>query len=389
MLIPWILLLGDTHAGPTPDGGGAQDVAPMPDPDRLTQLLTESWRAYKMRFIQADGRVIDFSDNGVSTSEGQAYAMVRAVWMDDQDTFRRTFEWAERNLNAGVRSDHLHAWKWGHRDDGSWGVYDRTAATDAEELIAFALIEAEARWPNVDYHEHIVSLLEDIWSRLTLVIAGKRYFLGGDWPSMSAPVRLNPSYYMPFVYRVFSKVDGAHPWGDAVNLSYQVFGACRSSVGLPVNWCLLDPVNRRLFVSRELEDRSGDFGYDAFRVLWFLAFDYVTHHDTRALQAIVATDWLRRFWKLRRELPARISADGIPLVTHDYAGLYAAYLPALGLVEPDEAKRMFQTKILSQYHDGIWGNPTDYYAQNWCWFGLYLYDKLLRSPIPPGSGRQR
>src|SRR6516165_9890907 len=76
-------------------------------------VLEESWRAYVQRFIQSDGRVIDYSASGISTSEGQAYAMLRAVWVGDRTTFDRTFNWALNNLNSGIRDDHLWAWKWG------------------------------------------------------------------------------------------------------------------------------------------------------------------------------------------------------------------------------------------------------------------------------------
>src|SRR6185436_16916003 len=50
-------------------------------------ILKESWAKYVERFIQADGRVIDHKAGGISTSEGQAYAMLRAVWMQDRATF--------------------------------------------------------------------------------------------------------------------------------------------------------------------------------------------------------------------------------------------------------------------------------------------------------------
>src|SRR5215475_8319722 len=38
-------------------------------------VLRESWKAYVERFVQRDGRVIDYKADGISTSEGQAYAM--------------------------------------------------------------------------------------------------------------------------------------------------------------------------------------------------------------------------------------------------------------------------------------------------------------------------
>ena len=56
-------------------------AAPMP------ALLVAAWSGYKLHFIQADGRVVDPEGAHGSTSEGQSYAMLRAVWMDDRATF--------------------------------------------------------------------------------------------------------------------------------------------------------------------------------------------------------------------------------------------------------------------------------------------------------------
>ena len=50
-----------------------------------TISLKESWEAYRKRFIQGDGRIIDWEAEEKSTSEGQAYAMFRAVFADDRD----------------------------------------------------------------------------------------------------------------------------------------------------------------------------------------------------------------------------------------------------------------------------------------------------------------
>src|SRR5215470_5089229 len=72
-------------------------------PRAAPAILKESWDAYSQRFIQKDGRVIDYSAAGISTSEGQAYAMLRAVWIGDRDNFDKTFNWALNNLNSGIR----------------------------------------------------------------------------------------------------------------------------------------------------------------------------------------------------------------------------------------------------------------------------------------------
>ena len=72
--------------------------SPPPLTDRTIQpeatiSLKESWDAYRKRFIQADGRIIDWEAEEKSTSEGQAYALFRAVFVDDRESFDRTLKW--------------------------------------------------------------------------------------------------------------------------------------------------------------------------------------------------------------------------------------------------------------------------------------------------------
>ncbi|KAB1990373.1 glycosyl hydrolase family 8, partial [Haemophilus parainfluenzae] len=88
-------------------------------------------------------------DQDRTVSEGQAYAMLRAVVINDPDTFARTLAWADANLarqdKNGDLSDQLWAWKWGKRADQSWGIQDANFATDADIDAATALILAYQR----------------------------------------------------------------------------------------------------------------------------------------------------------------------------------------------------------------------------------------------------
>lgn len=114
------------------------------------ELFQQSWWAYRDRFIQGDGRVIDREAEDRSTSEGQAYALLRAVWIDDRDTFDRVLQWSETNLQRrnldGSRSDLLWAWKWGKQPDGNWGLIDGNFASDGDIDAITALIFAAQRW---------------------------------------------------------------------------------------------------------------------------------------------------------------------------------------------------------------------------------------------------
>lgn len=87
--------------------------------------------------------MIDYEASDRSTSEGQAYALLRAVLINDPATFALTLNWSENNLQgqaAGKRTDSLWAWKWGRKEDGNWGVIDSNFASDGDIDAITALI---------------------------------------------------------------------------------------------------------------------------------------------------------------------------------------------------------------------------------------------------------
>ena len=131
-----LTVVGHPHALPsatsTPQPSLCQVSASQPltlsIPSPQNTLLRESWQTYRDRFIQADGRVIDRADRDRTVSEGQAYAMLQAVAINDPATFEGTYTWAKNNLarhdDQGKLRDHLWAWHWGQRPDGSSGILD-------------------------------------------------------------------------------------------------------------------------------------------------------------------------------------------------------------------------------------------------------------------------
>ena len=143
-------------------------------PETATSVLEESWAVYKSRFIQADGRVIDREAQDRTVSEGQAYAMLRAVVMDDLETFEATLSWAETNLqrldSSGDRIDQLWAWQWGQKVGTLWGILDENFASDADLDAATALILAARRWDRPDYLTLAQAKLADLWTLSTVRI---------------------------------------------------------------------------------------------------------------------------------------------------------------------------------------------------------------------------
>ncbi len=362
--------------------------------DSTLALLQQSWTAYRQRFIQADGRVIDWEADERTTSEGQAYAMLRAVLIDDPETFDRTFNWAElnlRRLNAnGTRSDSLWSWKWGKDENGTWVVLDKNFASDADIDATTALILAARRWNRPDYLQQARIKLRDLWTHSTVPSSVS---LGGEVASAANPTAmryllpgpteafqpqptllyLNPSYLAPYAFRIFAQVDTDHDWLSLVQSSYAVLNesAKISTVGLPSDWVVLDLTSGRMIPLREPNPLRSLYGFDAYRVWWRVAIDAKWFNEPVAreyLQQHLAA--LKTLWQSNQAVPAQIDLQGQPLVTYESTAQYGMLYSAFSVTAPEIAEQIRQQKLLPTYRDGFWDNNSAYYTQNLSWFGL-------------------
>ena len=117
------------------------------------RMLLELWGRYKQNILEEGSlRALDKSQDDITTSEGQSYTMMRAVWMDDQETFNKAWKWTKDNMQ---REDKLLSWRFGEKPDGSFGIQDdrggQNTATDGDVDVAYSLIMAANRWKQDDY----------------------------------------------------------------------------------------------------------------------------------------------------------------------------------------------------------------------------------------------
>lgn len=361
---------------------------------QIARLLAESWGRYKTTFIQADGRVIDYNGN-VTTSEGQAYALLRAFWMRDRATFDTVYRWTKDNLQA-PRGDHLFSWKWGEKPDHTWGALDRTSATDADQDIALALLLAGQVWQNVDsqpnYQNDARLILNDIWDRLTLDAPLGRILLPGDWPHPSGKVAsqaahtyaINPSYFAPYAYRAFAEADPDHDWTLLIDSSYEILSRAitQSDTHLPPDWVEISLDNDQVTLYRDPLDSRSDFGYEAIRIYWRVTLDaLLSPLEKRAAGLLATRTLLPRYWIIRQDLPVSLTWDGIARNPELRSGaVYGAVLPVLYQQDRRIAEAVVTARILPNLQPGgPWNTKKDYYAQNWLWFGLALH-RIERNP---------
>jgi endoglucanase len=356
-----------------------------------SELLSQSWNAYRDRFIQGDGRVIDREAADRTTSEAQAYALLRAVLMDDVPTFERVLNWGEVNLQRrgldGQRSDHLWAWQWGRNPQDQWLPLDSTFASDGDVDAATALIFAARRWQRPQYLELAKQKLEDLWALSVLEANNRTYLLPGPKASFQPQpdqIVLNPSYMAPYAFRLFDQIDPERDWLSLVDSSYDLLrdSAPLSKLRLPSNWVILDLKTRK--ISPSTNHLSSRYGYDAYRVWWRLSLDASWFDEPRADRFLQRhLDPLRQMWRTQGLIPAEIDLDGHALVPYESTAQYAMLYAAFAITDPELAEQIRLQKLLPAYQDGFWENDSAYYLQNLGWLGLYPPTEVAANWLQP------
>jgi endo-1,4-beta-D-glucanase Y len=343
-------------------------------------VLASAWAGYKQVFIQPDGRVVDPTRGGVTTSEGQGYALLRAVWMGDQTTFDTVWRWTATHLELGGDAPFASLWS-----DGR--VVDADSASDADSDIALALFYATRRFGEAQLRRQALTALSAIWRDDVVSINGMNVLTGGNWATRQqtpGPVT-NPSYFAPYAYRTFAAEDASRPWSSLIDSSYTLLDECSSAVldgtaavGLPPNWCAISRATGHI-VSFPSIANADDYGYDAFRVMWRVALDATWNDEPRARAYLEKTVFLRTQWNNKMRLDPVYGHDGSVVSSYDDPTLLGGDIGNF-LVTDNAGAQQIEQVLLDSFHAGppaYFGDPQNYFEQNWVWFGLALAGGML------------
>jgi endoglucanase len=369
-----VVALSAAAAAPSPVREAPPAAAPRP------RALVRVWRSYVRAFVTADGRVMDPKRDGLTTSEGQTYCLVQAVWADDPATFDRVRAWTLAHLQGGDARA-LPAWAWGTRPDGTLGVIDPQPASDADQLLAWALLLAARRWDRPALVAEARGVLDAIWAREVRSVGPHLVLLPGPWAAEADPVLLNPSYFLPFALRDFAAVDPAHDWDRLRTDGYTLLEGWMAGGALPPDWVSVDAATAARVADPPARPGDAAHGYEAIRLPWALAADAAWNAEPRADALLTPWAALAARWEESGFLPARMAADGAALESYEEPAMMGALLPAWERVAPAAADALFRTELRPRRQRPGWAGPEDYYAQNWIWFGLALWSGLAR-PLP-------
>ena len=364
-----------------------------------SSMLEGLWHNYKSAYLDPSGRVVDRERPDLSpeitTSESQAYGMLRAVWMDDQAAFDQIWNWTRGNLRKPDSS--LFAWLYGERPDGSRGILSgmggMNSASDADTDIALALAFAYSRWQQPEYLLEAEGVIHDIWDMEVEIVNGKPVLLANDLEkeSGSRDLLVNPSYFAPYAYRTFALIDPEHDWNELVDSSYDIIR--RSSVltldknksaNLPPDWLTIDRRTGELEAAG-LANLTSNYGFEAMRLPWRLALDWEWSGEPRAKEMLSEFRFLGREWTDHGRILALYGHDGEPLADYEKPANYAGTLGYFLVTEPETGREIYDHKIQALYDPSRfdWTRPLGYYDSNWAWFGIGLYHRALPNLADP------
>lgn len=330
-------------------------VAALPHDDAASFPAAQAFLA---DHVSSDGRVVRNDEGGDTVSEGQAYALLVAVSLDDEETFDRVWTWTRDNLQ---RPDGLLAWRWA---DGT--VLDREPAPDADLDAVRALLVAADRFDRPAFRTEALRIAGAVARTVTVDTGGGTYLAAGPWARDQRIV--NPSYFAFRTFEQLAAATGDDVWARLTASSRAVVEAVASRGGLVPDWAELDGDGTPRPVPTPGSDATGPrHGLDAARVAFRLA-----DSCDPDLRALAAAPW------------GVLGGEAEPRAVHDLRGVptveWAHPAALVGLAAAAEAAgdRAASARLLGRAADLHAADPT-YFGSAW----LALSELRLAGRLAP------
>ena len=230
-----------------------------------------AWSAYKAKFLDATGRIVDNGNRNISHSEGQGYGMLLAYLSASPADFEQIWYFTRTELL--LRDDGLAVWKWDPNVKPH--VTDTNNASDGDMLIAYALALAGTAWKRNDYIVAASRMAQALLAETVVQLDGHMLLMPGA-EGFSATDRddgpvVNPSYWIYEAIPVMAALAPSDAWKELSEdgvalLNTMQFGPRK----LPAEWVSL----RRK--PQPAEGFDDEFAYNSIRIPLYLVRGGVT-----------------------------------------------------------------------------------------------------------------
>lgn len=239
---------------------------PEPKVMKGQRLAVEVWQAFAEKY-EEKGRILDKDNQGISHSEGQGYGLLFAEAAGDQQGFERIWRWTQQTLQ---RPDGLFSWKFEPCVSlDRQCVTDKNNATDAELLIAWALIKADQRWHKPEYLQEATRISQAVAKKLLLLHQGELLLLPGiEGFVKDKVVTVNASYLVFPALEALAEAFPEQPWQKLIKSGRrQLISQGAGVYGLPPDWA-----DHTLNGFQPSSFFPARYSYDAVRVPLHLAW---------------------------------------------------------------------------------------------------------------------
>ena len=252
--------------------------------DALIGKQYDYWKSQVQ--ARCGGYIVAFTDGAATVSEGAGYGMLLSVVMAGHDSgakelFDGLFKVVRSYPAYGLGEPALMEWKISGNCGSGGGGWN---AMDGDLDIAMALLMADKQWGSdgaVNYRKEGLATID----------AMKRRNFGPDGTSRGGPVAhvSRTSDYMLTHFRAFKRATNDPFWDLAVDRSLSLLATVQArfapATGLiPDMLIYTDTANPRpdTLQIADGSPNAGDYWWNACRMPWRLASDYVTSGDERS-----------------------------------------------------------------------------------------------------------
>jgi len=274
---------------------------------QLDKTVEQFYIQWKFRYIKTElGKPESYTwfedkDGKQCVSEGQGYGMIIVALMAGYDpSAKSTFDnlYSYYKAHPSDRGKHLMAWAQNTRGKD----LDKTSASDGDMDIAYSLLLADSQWGStgaINYLQEAKNMISDImqyeinhktWSVLlsnAIEYDSKDYF---DTRS---------SDFMPANFKAFANATGDNRWNEVIDANYKLFAAMRDKyspdAGLVPDFIVHINKTAKPAPRYYLESPyDGYYNYNACRVPWRIATDYLLTGDARSKAFVQKINhWIR------------------------------------------------------------------------------------------------
>lgn len=305
-------------------------------PDHVTrQQLDDSTRKFyslwKERYVNDDAGkdqnyiwVEGSVGNKICVSEGQGYGMIIVALMAGYDssaqkTFDNLFHYFKAHPSS--KSFYLMAWA----QNSKFKNIDGSSATDGDIDIAYSLLLANKQWGStgeINYLEEAKKMITAIYQQEINPISFSILLSNQIEADSKDYFDTRTSDFMPAHFRSFSKNYSDQNWIKVIDKNYALFNFMQNkySKGIGLVPDFIQHVNQHPIPAKAnyLESKfDGLYNYNACRVPWRIATDYIIYGDSRSKKIIDRINaWIR---ETTSNIPDNISA-GYSLSGEDIRG---------------------------------------------------------------------